>query len=219
MARNSETRSNKTGPTSFGYLRRGSTLVAHPEEAPIRRRIFELFAEHQRKKTVAEILNAEGATTRNGAQFTGQTIGRLLQEAQVVGVPGKVDALVPQDLFDLCATILSAQNRGGGATRKVVHLFSGYVFCACGEKMYVPSNGQKYVCSACRCKIPTDDLEAIFWSQFSNYELPNSVKATNRKMEPNWAKLPFSIKREIIECVTSRIEVADKTVTCSIIIL
>lgn len=216
---NPKTKPTKSGPTSFGYERRGNRLVAHPEEASIRFRVFELFAEHQRKKTVAEILNAEGATTRNGSQFTGQTIGRLLREEQVVGIPGEVDALVPQDLFDLCATILSTQSKEGGVTRKVVHLFSGFVFCACGEKMYVPSNGQKYVCSACRRKIPTDDLEMVFWSEFSNYELPKSAKATNGKTEVNWSKLPFSTKREIIECVTSRIEIADKTVTCSIIIL
>ena len=48
----------KVGPASFGYKREGGRLVLHPDEAPIRLRIFELFAEHERKKTVAEILNA-----------------------------------------------------------------------------------------------------------------------------------------------------------------
>jgi len=53
-------------------------LVLDPIEAPIRKRMFELFFEHQRKKTVAEILNAEGAKTRNGLDFTGQTVGPFL---------------------------------------------------------------------------------------------------------------------------------------------
>ena len=107
----------KTGPTSFGYQRKGGILVKDPLEAPIRHRIFELFAKHQRKKTVAEILNAEGARTRNGAHFTGQTISRLLQDEQVVGIPGEIEELVPKELFELCQTILTAQSRDGGAKR------------------------------------------------------------------------------------------------------
>jgi len=209
----------KTGPTSFGYRRQGGRLIKDPHEAPIRHRIFELFAEHQRKKTVAEILNAEGARTRNGAQFTGQTISRLLKEEQVVGIPGEVDALVPKDLYDLCQTILTAQSRDGGAKRKVVHLFAGLVFCSCGQKMYVPSNAEKYICNECRTKIPADDLEAIFWSQFSSYELPEFSKVKDGETDQDWSNLSFSTKREIIECVTQRIEIGDETVTCSLVIL
>ncbi|MBG52199.1 MAG: hypothetical protein CML99_07245 [Rhodobiaceae bacterium] len=209
----------KTGPTSFGYQRKGGILVKDPLEAPIRHRIFELFAKHQRKKTVAEILNAEGARTRNGAHFTGQTISRLLQDEQVVGIPGEIEELVPKELFELCQTILTAQSRDGGAKRKVVHLFAGLTFCACGQKMYVPSNAEKYICTDCRTKIPTDDLEAIFWSQFSTYKLPETEKNIHGNTERDWTKLPFPTKREIIECVTQRIEIGDKSITCSLVIL
>ncbi len=208
---------SKTGPTSFGYDRRDGKLVAHPDEAPIRRRIFELFAEHQRKKTVAEILNAEGSTTRNGAQFTGQTIGRLLVEERVVGVPGEAEALVSKELFDRCQAILAAQAREGGAKRKVVHLFAGFVFCACGAKMYVPSNADKYICGECRTKIPTDDLEAVFSSQLSAYALPRDLEAEFSDLAHLWPTLPFETKREIVECVTSRIEIGDKRVTCCLV--
>lgn len=202
---------SKSGPTSFGYQRRDGKLIAHPEEAPIRRRIFELFAEHQRKKTVAEILNAEGAKTRNGAHFSGQTIGRLLQEEAVIGIPGEVEQLVSKELFERCQALLAAQTRDGGAKRKVVHLFAGYVFCSCGGKMYVPSNAQKYICGDCRTKIPTDDLEAVYCSQ-----LPTELKAQMGKTELRykWNGLPFDTKREIIECVTHRIEIDDNNVTC-----
>lgn len=209
----------KTGPTSFGYRRQDGRLVKDLREAPIRYRIFELFAKHQRKKTVAEILNAEGTKTRNDAQFTGQTISRLLKEKQVVGIPGKVEALVPQELYDLCQTILTAQSRDGGAKRKVVHLFAGLVFCSCGQKMYVPSNAEKYICNECRTKIPADDLEAIFWFQFSNYELPKLSKIKVQNTDLDYSTLPFSTKREIIECVTQHIEINNETVTCSLVIL
>lgn len=209
----------KSGPTSFGYERRNGRLVAHPEEAPLRLRIFELFAEQKRKKTVAEILNAEGARTRNGAQFTGQTISRLLQEEQVVGIPGEVEALVSKDLYDLCQTILATQSSEGGAKRKVVHLFAGLVFCSCGQKMYVPSNTEKYICIECRTKIPTDDLEAVFRSQLSSYDLPEVLKNKHSDLVHLWPSLSFLTKREIVECVTQRIEIGDKTVTCSLVIL
>lgn len=212
----------RTGPTSFGYRREGARLVADPTEAPIRRRMFELFAEHQRKKTVAEILNAEGARTRNDAYFTGQTVGRLLEDENVVGVRGSIDALVPKELFERCKTILASQRQTGGAKRKAVHLFSGMVFCRCGEKMYVPSNSDKYVCGQCRTKIPTDDLEAVFVTQLADYEvssLDEIGSKTLSEMNHFWSKLPFEDRREIVECMTQRVEIADKKVTCFLIAL
>jgi len=171
----------KTGPASFGFERRDGKLFAHPIEAAIRRQMFVLFAEHKRKKTVAEILNAEGAQTRNGAMFTGQTIGRLLSETRVTGIPGEVEALITQELFDQCEVILQSQSREGGAKRKTVHLFAGYVVCACGEKMYVPSNSDKYICSECRRKIPQDDLETIFHEQLKIY----LILGRNSPLKPN----------------------------------
>lgn len=208
-----------TGPPSFGFERRDGKLVAHPQEAPIRRRIFELFAEHKRKKTVAEILNAEGARTRKDASFTGQTISRLLQEEKVTGIPGEVQALVPKELFNRCKAILLSQSRDGGARRKVVNLFAGFVFCSCGQKMYVPSNTKKYICAECLAKIPTDDLEAVFCSQLSSYELPKTLQSEFSDLTHLWPTLSFETKREIIECVTRRIVIDGKRVTCYLVIM
>jgi site-specific DNA recombinase len=203
-----------TGPASFGFLRKDGKLVAHSDEAPIRRRVFELFLEHKRKKIVAQILNAEGSKTRNGAEFTGQTIGRLLQEERVTGVKDDVAALVTQDLFDRCAAILDSQNRDGGAARKPIHLFAGYVFCACGSKMYVPSNSEKYICSECRQKIPEDDLEAIVLNQFREIELGTSITNAFQKTLLSWSTHSFETKREIVESLTDHIEIDSKKVTC-----
>jgi site-specific DNA recombinase len=168
---------------------------------------------------VAEILNAEGARTRNGALFTGQTIGRLLDDESVAGVPGQVEALVSKELFERCKAILLAQHSSGGARRKAVHLFSGLVFCGCGQKMYVPSNTQKYVCAECRGKIPVDDLEAVFCTQLPNCKLPDDLSASFSDLTQLWPTLSFEDKREIVECVTERIEIGDKKVTCLLISL
>lgn len=204
----------KSGPASFGLKRHDGMLVAHPEEAPIRFHIFVLFAEHQRKKTVAEVLNAEGHRTRAGVLFTAQTISRLLTEKSVTGIEGEVEAIVPMELWERCNTILQAQQNAGGAKRTVAHLFSGLVHCACGQKMYVPSNARKYVCSDCRNKIATDDLELVFRSQLKSYNLPDKTKQAVQNLHDDWPKLPFKFKREFIETVTKRIEVTDKKVTC-----
>ena len=135
----------KSGPASFGFKRHNGKLVAHEDEAPIRLLMFELFAEHQRKKTVADILYADGHRTRAGVLFTAQTITRLLTDKSVTGIEGEVEAIVPMGLWDRCNAILDAQRNAGGAKRTVAHLFSGLVHCSCGQKMYVPSNAQKYV--------------------------------------------------------------------------
>lgn len=209
----------KTGIPSFGYQRRDSMLVPHPQEAPIRRRIFELFIEHQRKNTVAEILNAEGVTTRSGASFNGQTIRRLLLEEKVTGIPGVAQAIVSKKLFDQCKVILQSQSRDGGAKRKVVNLFAGFIYCSCGQKMYVPTKSKKYICADCLSKIPTDDLEAIFCSQISSYKLPKLLESDFSDLTHLWPTLPFATKREIIECVTRRIEVDHKRVTCYLVTL
>jgi site-specific DNA recombinase len=209
----------KTGPASFGFERKDGKLVTHLDEAPIRRRIFVLFAEHKRKKTVAEILNADGVRTRNGAMFTGQTISRLLQEERVTGIPGEVDALITQELFDQCNVILQSQSREGGAKRKTVHLFAGFVVCSCGEKMYVPSNSDKYICSECRMKIPQDDLEAIFHEQLKTFHPPSSMESGFTNALQSWPNLSFEIKREIVESVTDHLEIDDKKVTCFLLTL
>jgi len=205
-----------TGPTPFGYERKEGLLVLEPQEASTRLRLFELFAEHGRKKTVAEIVNAEGHRTRAGAMFTSQTISRLLTDPRVLGVPGEVEQLVPQELWDRCQAVLQSQQEKGSVTRRVAHLFSGVLFCSCGQKMYVPSSSPKYVCADCRNKIAPDDLEDIFHAQLQNYPLPEDLKSCDQGLFEKWPSLPFEGKRAVVEAITQRIEVADKKVTCSL---
>ena len=208
----------KLGPPSYGFRRDNGRLVADPEEAPVRQYIFELFLEHQRKKTVATILNAEGHRTRSGAEFNGTSIGRLLTEEAVKGIPDVADALVSAELWQRCNEVLEKQQREGPARRKVSHLFAGLVHCSCGSKMYVPSNTDKYVCSTCRSKIPIDDLEAVYLHQLSDWiESSDVIECAN--LTSFWSNAPFETRRQMVEQSAERIVIDGKKVSFALFAL
>lgn len=185
------------GPSPFGYTWENGKLTLNPQEAPIRRLVFELFAEHGRKKTVASLLNEAGYRTRAGEEFTDTTVTRLLRDPVAKGlrranyskrpsgangwglkpesdwVFSEVEAIVPEELWEQCNAVLDARRRPNGKKpgKRPVHLFAGLVVCHCGPKMYVPTGTPKYVCKACRNKIPIVDLEGIYQEQLRAFLL------------------------------------------------
>jgi len=184
------------GQAPFGYQWKDKRLVPDPDEAPIRKLMYELFSEHKRKKTVARLLTEKGYRTRNGSAFTDTTVFRLIQDpiakgkhrlnyTQTMGdgkswkmKPEKeweyvdVEPIVPVELWERCNAILEDRRENSKRpAKRSASLFTGLVLCECGNKMYVPSNTPKYVCYGCRNKIPVEDLEVVFLEQLKGFFL------------------------------------------------
>jgi site-specific DNA recombinase len=190
-----------SGQSIFGYHWKDKKLVPHPDEAPVRKLIYELYAQHGRKKAVAKILNERGYRTRDGSKFSDSSIERLIQNTTAKGLhrgnytrqgcKGKsvvfkpehewvytpVPAIISETLWQQCNDMLETRKlKWFKPGKRPVHLFAGLAVCTCGKKMYVPSNTPKYVCMACRNKIPIVDLEGIFMDELQNYLLsPDKV--------------------------------------------
>lgn len=190
------------GAPPFGYQRIDGRLALHPEEAPVRKLVFELFAEHKGRRTVAKILNQRGYRTRRGAKFSDTTVMNFLTDPIAKGtrrtnytsspqrakrwefkpetdwVMQPVEPLVSEDLWDTCAAIIGEKRMKNRPQRHSVHLFAGLAYCRCGRKMYVRTGYPKYVCDGCRNKIPIGDLEAVFREQLRNFLVsPDDIAA------------------------------------------
>jgi site-specific DNA recombinase len=186
------------GQAIYGYRwDEHARLVPDPQEAPVLKLMFELFREHRRIGQVIRLLAEAGYRNRRGQPFGESTVWRLLRnpvakgmrlanysrsdgvkrltkpESEWVWVP--VEAVVSEELWEECnrflterAAKLKRQGRPG------VHLFSGVVACACGQKMYIPSNSPKYVCKSkggCHNKISVADLERVFHEKLRDFFL------------------------------------------------
>ena len=193
----------------FGYRYKNGDLHVDPAEAPIRKRMYELFLETGRIRTTAKRLNEAGYRTRDGFTFGYATVKRLLRNPTAKGVhiinfsrnmgrgktwqlkprdewvERKVEAIIPVEMWEQANQILDerkdAYKRPGP---RPVALFSGLTFCHCGQKMYPRVNSPKYICSRCNSKIPIEVLEGIFYDQLKGFflspeDIAQSIQTAN----------------------------------------
>jgi site-specific DNA recombinase len=218
------------GKAPFGYHWVDKKLVPHPQEGPVRRLLYELYAEHRRKKKVIRILNEGGYRTRDGHLWTDTSLQRLLQDTTAKGMHranyskqlGNVRAVKPEDqwvwipcdpvvsqeLWERCNVLLDQNHHEQRRGRSPVQLFAGVTYCHCGKKMYVPSNTPKYVCQTCRNKIPVIDLEAIFVEQLKNFFL--SPEEIGRQLEA--ADQDLKVKEHLLSVLRKEQEKLDQEI-------
>ena len=170
--------------------------------------MFKLFLEHQRFKTVAQELNADGHRTVNGAEFTGQAVARIIKDRKHLE-----NGAVSEEHWEEARQILAAKDRSGGTKRRVAHLFSGLLTCGdCDGPMYPTSGSSKYVCQGCRNKVGKDDLEAIVLEKLKSDGAPEINAAVSK-----WSELSFSDRREIIELSIKEIRAEGKKVALNLL--
>ena len=182
------------GKAPFGYKYVDKKLVLDENEAPVRKLMYDLFLKYRKKSAVQKILTEKGFRSRKGSKFTLKVIGDNLTDPITKGMRrvnylstksnGKGHTLKPEsewyfheaprivsdEVWEEANAILTKQREKlSRPHRGVVHLLSGYVFCHCGEKMYVRSKTTKYICETCHNKIPEKDLNEIFQEQLHSY--------------------------------------------------
>ncbi|MEO1437192.1 MAG: recombinase family protein [Bacteroidota bacterium] len=131
---------------------------------------------------------------RNGAQWSSTTLTRLLRDPIAKGlrrsnytkstgegkhwelksqddwVFTKAPAIVSEEVWNEVNQILDEMAlKHRRTSRKGNYLFSGYISCHCGTKMYVRTRSVKYSCAKCLNKIHMDDLEEIFREQLRSF--------------------------------------------------
>jgi site-specific DNA recombinase len=197
------------GKAPYGYQWIDGECIPHPDEAPICKRIFELFIEHRRLRTVARLLNEAGYRTSNGKPFEYSAIKRVLTNPAAKGIRRAnyvnrrssnkkrslkpesewvylpVESIVSEELWDGCNAILADRPKRP-PSKKVKRLLAGFTYCECGQKMYPVSNSPKYVCQKCRNKIPIVDLDDIYYEQLKGFfHSPEDIEKQLSKADSN----------------------------------
>jgi len=171
------------GSAPYGYQWQNRELVIHSQEAPIRRRAYELFLQYMRKGTVAKLLNAEGHRTRSGALFSDTQLGRILICPSAKGIYyfnrvrktgpwagtekpedewGKAPcpSIIPEEMWNQVNDILEKQAKQWKRPGKVpVNPFGNRIWCQCGGRMYERKNIGKFHCRKCNRKVPVDAFD------------------------------------------------------------
>jgi DNA invertase Pin-like site-specific DNA recombinase len=133
------------GRIPLGYIVRDRKLVANPKEAATVRRVFQGFVETRSGTVLAEILQAEGVTSKSGRPLNKGDIYKLLNNPTYRGLamhkgiayPGEHKAIVPPELWDRAHAILkeSPRARANRTRSQTPALLQGLIFGADGRAM------------------------------------------------------------------------------------
>ncbi len=182
------------GQASFGYKWQGKSIVVDEKEAPVRKLIYEIFLECQRKKTTAERLNALGYRTRNGSRFSDTTVDRLLRDTTAKGqrlanhtksigegrqwvtkpqeewIVVPCPSIVSEKLWEKCNAVLDEQSAKRTKRGRISeYLLAGLVKCECGTAMYVFSTAKKFTCKRCKNNVKVSDMDDVYQQVLKGY--------------------------------------------------
>lgn len=140
------------------------TLEPHPEQAPVVKRIFELYASGLGATKIAEQLDAEHAPPPSGSKWSPDSIPGMLKNVHYLGkvkwnerqavrsvedgqvkvsrpraeeylvFEGKHPAIIDQDLWDKVQAIKGSHPRNPNA-KNLTNPFAGLLWCECGRAM------------------------------------------------------------------------------------
>lgn len=177
-----------TGVAPYGYIKIKGGFALHPEEAFIRKLMFELFLIHKRKLTVAKILNGKGYRTRGGVKFSDGSLDRLLRDPIVKGhhrmnykdesyselkpksewVYLPVEPLISKDIWRRVNDLLCSKNMRN--SKRYIGILGDVVSCSCGHDMSTYYRKASYSCKSCKKKIDTLTLVNIIINELENLE-------------------------------------------------
>jgi len=147
------------GYVPYGFYVKDKKLYAHPEEAPVIKRIFKRFVETQSPKLIAYELNQDGITPRTGNPWTSAYISRILSNYTYVGdvffkgnvTKGEHDGIISRNVWNRVREITESRvpyDHSQGIAELTVPL-KGILrcgHCGCAMKPAFTSKGKKRYC-------------------------------------------------------------------------
>jgi site-specific DNA recombinase len=218
------------GAAPYGYRRTDAGFELHPEEAPIRKLIFELFLKHKKKLKVVNILNEQGYRTRNGSLFSDSSVSRYLIDPIVKGhhrdnfkksskrkryrnlkpEPDRpysaIEPIIDDTTWNQVDDILHNQ-KNNPATKTPRGTFGGLLTCKCGAGMHYPHGRNAYFCKSCDNRIEVETIDAIFSGKLEGFKLDEIGSLSDV-----WPKLSPTKQKELANLITHKIAVGISTV-------
>lgn len=183
------------GKAPYGYRRVEGRLEPDPATAPIRRLIFELYAEHRAFVTVARELERRGIPPPAGRRWSDMSVKWLLSDPVVIGQhrynyvarggpDGRqtykpaaemrlepVPPIVPAALWEEVQALWKKQ-RARRTPRGVRYPFSGLTYCPCGDRIYPRAKPRRFICYRCGVTVEADTVEEAFVRRLATLPVP-----------------------------------------------